>query len=503
MRIKIPNRHLRGTREALHRKGKDYLDMVIDYLKAQNYILTSTSYIDGQTADAKFITPKKIITKALVRGRSDNIWVECKNSAVSLKTNNEFLIELGKYFLAFMNQKQTKRFELYIFVKKEKNRQYWDEVFDVHKQKRETKKELMLKIQDNLPDDLADIFKSYNYDDFDSFLNSITIFEGDTSDLEEEIKAIKKGKQPLNVDEDLLSETIQKSHDSVILTSNILKVKNFPEKIWIADIKENISKDIWNELEGDAYLFENKLYSLFPFDENNKATKYHDENSISVIYTNKVSYYNDYWENIFKFLIKHYIINRSKDLGCAFDKKLNCIYFKHKNINLNKQRIKTYNRLSRIVSSVYRDKETKEINFIRHDGIKINVCFIDNNFYVIFIYVRLFTEDGLNIIRGKRAKSLHYKFTRKWMFNNVERNIFQFWLDFLRLGQDYRVESVHSGKYLRENIFSFSKPLCINFEINFNYSNFNKPDENLEDEFEDHSLDLYMDEDKLEDEENF
>lgn len=492
----MANIQLTGSREALHRKGKSYTDTVADYLKVQNFIPFSDAEINGQIADLKFIAPKITVTGFLVEGKADEKWVECKNSEISLK-NREFLLELGKYFLSYMNRNPTKRFDLLIFVKKEKNRSYWDEVFDVYKQKKDTKEELRLNIQKYLPDNLREIFISYSYVDFDNFLNSTDVYEANLKTLENEIEYIKKHKYELNIDPDLLSESIEKTEGTDILMSNVLRIKEFPEKIWIADLKSDMSSEkIWNLLYGDAYFYENKLYSILPFDEDNFASRFHDEKSTKILYANKVSLMNFEWIRIYKFLIKNYLINRGLNLGCVYDKRLNCIYFKHLNLKKNTQKMRTYYKTSRVVSRVYKDKKTNKVNFVRHDGVKINVVFMDGNFYVLLNYVRLFTEDGTIVITGERAKKLHYKFPRLWMFNDVEKRIFQFWLDFLRIGQDIYVHSIKTEKYLKEDYFVFTKPLIVESQVKFNYFKSYIPDEDLEVEITKDLFDYFQEEEE-------
>ena len=457
---------LKGEREGLTHKSDEYKNLVIEYMKSRGYALIGDSSNDSTLADLKF-------TELGISSQKET-WAECKYAEISLG-DKDFLAEMGKYFISYM-QKQ-KGFYLYLFVKKCKNQYKWKKLFDPVKFSEDEVKKFHEAIIDSLDNELAQKFKGYSLDDFYFFINDAKVLECDYEDLLRNKTEQEKSKK-FKVQDQLLSENFQLSSTTEIITSNILKIKDLPEKLWVVSLKNSTDADFWKTARGlFVYPKKGRLYCLNKLD-NSAIDRYIDNKTWAEIKTSELETDKEENINLLKNFIKQFVIYKGQQIGLRYDTELECLFFNNKKLYYE------YKKFGRQVAKVFPisfseddkytslDPETQfvriprkkheinpnhifkpeEVNFVRHNGINFYTDFFDGEFYIIFNMVILFTHDGSEIIRGENAKKIHYKFTEKFAYNSTELSKLRYWISILGFG---------NKSFSDANEFSISVPLEI------------------------------------------
>ena len=71
--------------------------------------------------------PDLIFKKLTIEGEQE-IWVETKYQDVSL-SDTDFLIELARYFISYINIKSEEKFDFYLYVRRAVNWNRWRKIF--------------------------------------------------------------------------------------------------------------------------------------------------------------------------------------------------------------------------------------------------------------------------------------------------------------------------------------------------------------------------------------
>lgn len=418
--------NLLGEREALTQNSENYKSAIIGYLKTRSYILVKDSSVDASLSDLIFRRPNIDKERETV--------IEAKFADLSLY-EKDFLGELGRYFIAFIKCPADKRFLFQLFIRKLKGISNWKNVFE--KLIDEDVEKLFNKIRETLNEGDRKEFEKYEYDDFLLFIQNSDVSQADYQSLIMKKDELEKSKK-FDISADYLiekSETIRESED---ILSNFLKIIKMPAKLWVADLKKiKEIKEFWKEnYKKIAWLHRGKIYSLNELSDSN-ILKYIKKGSTIEIPFEELKEDEESKQKIILQLIKKFLISKGRKRGCRYDPRLNCLFFGHGHKLVPIRKVK-----DRIVSKQYRKKDGS-INFVLHQGIRIMIKCFNDEYYIVLKPIRLFTQEGKTIIRGKSAQTLHYKFPAKYDFNNTERSKFNFWCKLLSLntrslfGEDY------------------------------------------------------------------
>ncbi len=435
---------LRGNRESISQSSESYKTKIIEFMYIRGYLLTHDSATDG-------ILPDLIFNRPYIEGKKET-WVESKFKDLSLK-DTDFLSEFGRYFNGYLRKSELQRFKLFIFIRKCSAQSNWKNIFEETKGYPDDIITLKQSIEDCLVGNDLEIFKRANNDDFSFFINDVTIVEGGYEDVSRIADSLAETDK-FNVEKSLLEDKSNLKNIPEVLTSNILKVTVFPRQLWVADAKENLDKEFWEEnidVEDLAYYYNKKIYSLIPISLDNWIFNYIKENTIANIELEKWKEDKYHKINILKYLIKIFIVYKGHEIGLWYDNYLNCLFFS--NNKLQDEELKFKNR---VVSRVYR--KNGEINFVKHDALIVDVNYVGNDFYVIFNLIILFTKDGKEIIRGEQARALHYNFTKEYTFNNTEKSKLLYWINIFQL---------QNKTFSERESFLFSSPLTVSCPVSY------------------------------------
>jgi len=433
--------NLLGEREALSQTSENYKSMIIEYMKTRSYHLIKDSSTDANLPDLVFKRP-------LVDGDRETI-VESKFTDLSLSDKN-FLEELGRHFIMYMKRQPQNKFFLYIFVRRCKAVNNWKKVFEESKLFDSDIKQLMKRVEKVIHEEYKKEFERYNHDDFLTFISDCTIIQADYQGLLMKVDELRKSKK-FDLNASYLKDESEVSKKPEKLIGNFLKVSKMPENIWIADSKKiRDIKEFWSDNHQKIlYPYGDKIYSVSSMSEG-KITKYVKKGTTKEVRFEDWKDSEEIKQKILAQLIKKFIISRGARIGCRYDNKLSCLFFEHKSLKENLKKLG-----GRKVSKVFRGREGN-VNFVEHNGLEFRVYNLDGKFYVFLNPIRLFTEDGKEIIRGTSAKALHYKFPPKYAFNNTEKSKFNYWFKLLGL---------NSPLLVHDNLFFMSEPVSVKIPV--------------------------------------
>lgn len=430
---------LKGNRESLNQNSESFKSKIIEYMTQRGFFLINDSANDGIFTDLIFKRP-------LIEGDKETR-AESKFTELSLK-DKDFLKGLGVYFNMF----NIKKFSLFIFVKKCKNPSQWKEVFDDAKMNSEEIDKLRGSILSALDGVEKKTFEKYNLSEFLAFASEITLIQGDYPSLLQSIDEMKKTEK-FNVNKSLLEEKYKIIQRPENITSNLLKINKLPEFIWTADLKKVFTQEEMHNMALDKQIFLNKraIYSLRNPQEDKELINY--ITNIKRIKMTEWIIEESRKITILKVLIKYHIINKARKMGLAHDPLTEIVYFMYRGPGYSKKF------KGRRLFNPYHDKKSKDLRFVKHDGISIFIKFYSGFYYISFAQRLIFTEDGKkNVIRGGSASALHHKFTQRFSYNNVELSKLLYWISIFQFKDQVLL--------ITDN-FSISGPLCINSTITF------------------------------------
>lgn len=455
--------NLVGQRENTTNNSQGYKNKIIEYLKSRGYLLISDSISDGTLADLKFKDP--------TIDRRSEIWIEAKYTNLSIK-DVDFLKELGRYFIIYGKMDETKRFYLYLFIKKCKNFNKWKIIFDELRSDADEINKLRDTISKSLESDEKEFFDKCKKSLFYTFISEITIYQAEYDNLTLNIDNVDKNKF-VKLDYDKY-DSLEPKDKPEIITSNVLKVTKFPEILHKTKIKQQ------NNL---FYRYDNKiicmhyrgyLFSVLSPQMSPEISNYLDNGSESISYSD-LEIIEPNFHVIVSQLIKKYVISKCLQIGMLYDEDMNVLYYEHREGDKDSRKIR-----HKQVSKKYKNKEN-EINFCTHIGFNIKVTFLSNDYYLVIEPFRIFTSDGKNLIRGNSAKSLHYKFPPKYELNNVVEKKVKSFTDSLNLDLNtldnesyFLFSNLLSGKINRkpfeERLYGVSSNILLSEDYSFDES---------------------------------
>ena len=400
----------------------------------KGYLFVRDSFIEGCLADLVFKRPN-------IEGNKET-WVEAKFTDLGL-SNKDFLREFGEYFITYMKKNPNDKFNLLLFIKHCASPQKWKKVFDETKGHVKEVKEFYDDIEKNLTGDNLELFLSFEFNDFNYFINEVEIIEGNYESLSQQMERIG---QAFSVNNAYLEEDVNIEQKPEILTGNLVKVINYPTQLWTSKLKLATStEDLWaHSLEQGLCYHGDSIYSL----EKPTSDKYIDLSTSQQI---TIESLEEVARNkILSFLIKGLIIRKGFGLGLRYDGEYQCLYFPldaNSGDKLDKRKV---------LKAYY--KEGK-LNFVKHDAIRVEIINIEGEIYVSFELLLIFTSDGKTIITGNSAKALHHKFTLRFTFNDTERSKLLHWISLFKLRDKTLTLS---------NGLSFSDPITLKMNVSYN-----------------------------------
>jgi len=436
----MPIINLEGERESTTTGSEQYGKKIIEYLNEMGYSLEKDSNIHGIFQD-------KIFRRPSLDGVRETV-VEVKNTKLSL-SDKDFLSELGKYFLLYEAQKDENKFFMKIFVKQLANFSKWKKIFDILKYQKNESKKLFSHISKAMNDDELNKMLQHDFPTFEKFIKKIEIVSVSYDKLVQWIDKLKQEKL-FDKDELILKEdaNIEYTNDPII--GNIIPIKQIPQKLLIGEV-DNSSK-YWGFWDANEYvLYKEQLFSFKKIPPHIKGML---KNDVKVQDIDKLGFDEDEMNDIKKRLAKSFIISKAANAGYYYNRKLNCIYFPHKDVKIKFNKIgDIFGRKKRIVSKVfYKNEDEKEVNFVEHRALKFRIIQIEDSLYFVYNFFRLFTEDGKKIITGDYARRLHMKFRPTKAFNNIIKSKLDFLVTLLRL---------NSKDLLHNHYVRFEKPISL------------------------------------------
>lgn len=428
---------LKGNRESLTENAEAYKNKIVEYMNARGFILIGNSSVDGNLSDLTF---KRPYTEGDKETR-----IEAKFTELSLY-DKDFTREFGIYFNNYMKLNDKQKFRLYLFIKRCKSPNNWKVVFEETKGYEEKIKEFMDKIENSLEGEDKKAFKKFSLGDLISFINEVIVVEGDYGQLSLNLDNLK---ETYDVNKSLLDDAPKIKTVPETLMGNLVKVSQLPQKIWISDTTLFTDNDeFWSiAIKESAFLYKNKIYSLEKPVSSKRLSNFVDSQSSKEIEVAKLP--EEFKSKILCYLIKGYIISKGIGLGLNYNSIVNCLYLPHKTNKTDKINKRKF-------LKVY--KKDGKINYVKHDGLKIDTKYLDGDYYAIFDLVLFFTNENEEVIEGKSSKKLHYRFTQRYTFNNTEKS---------KLLSCIKMFQFKNKTFSNAPIIYFSDPITLKIKVSY------------------------------------
>ncbi|MFB6199313.1 MAG: hypothetical protein ABEJ83_00415 [Candidatus Nanohaloarchaea archaeon] len=420
----MPIYRLRGGKEVSSSNAETYKSAVKDFLKAEGKVLERDSSTHGTTAD--------LVAKDPVDDRL--IWVESKDTDLS-RWNDDFLTEIGRFFIEYIDTLNNDRFDLYVFVRRLKASRKWDKIFTAQKRASEDVREFYDRIlnESNLQDEEIQKIEGSAFDEFEEFLGDIHVYEVDYEKLQMRIEELEN-EEDHNIHDIYLREKgpIREKDE---ITLNLLKVEEFPDRMYqFRYVSSSGMHDILDAAPDDYALWVNgpKVFTLEPYDDlpEELQNKIKEGTQSSRSFEKELEI--DDW--IPKILIKKSLGQKLSRMGFLLEKYRNQHYYylKHRNLENEERKLEglQYNR-------VFDDTDD---TFVKHDALRINLLHIEDEYYLELDPCIIFTEDGENMITGDDADRLHDSFSARFENNSTILRDLKKWFDLL--GVDGHATSV-------------------------------------------------------------
>jgi len=248
---------------------------------------------------------------------------------------------------------------------------------------------------------------------------------------------------------------LAKREDKII--SNLVHL-NIPNSIFSAttEFRDPAKVDI-SYRKYPFILRDGKLYSLMPFNDNNKLREIIDTDTIeeyevmSIIGNEKVTKYLIQ-------LLNRWVHNYLYAKGLKYDKRTNCYYFiSSRNL---KQKWDTGKKIgNRFVVKFYKNKDGN-LSYVINQAIKARIINIDYNFFLRLNPRLIITEDGFKCKSGETTKKLITSMTSNPVkfHNENQRMDFLFWHDFITKASQKHPITQHckSSKRIKERVQNLS-----------------------------------------------
>jgi len=406
-----------GGAEVSHSTSELYKQKVIEFLEIDGYILIQTS---SQVA----MTPDLIFRKPELEGKAD-IYVETKFDDVSL-SDEDFLSELGRYFILYMSGTET--FDLYLFVRKCKNLSKWKQIFSANSYD-ENKCVALFKIlshNEQLSEEERRKIEDKGFEDFRRFISDTYVHQMDYDRLLMRIEEKKKGRKDRTYGYDYYLRELPPIKDKQEIIGNFVEIRNYSGSLYFCELKDNVNHKTFYDLVRryePIFLDHNLLYWLG--DLYDRVKEHLKEETLKVL--NPTQWVRENPDKLFilKTLYKKYVLNLGVERGCShvFDKG-HVLYFPHKDYTKSLTHVE-----GKQVSRLFGDTQYP---FVKHEAIEIDVRIYDRRLFTFFNPRVLFSNRDKELIRGRNVKRLHQVFSPNKYDNNL--TIFgdmKWWFDFL------------------------------------------------------------------------
>lgn len=389
-----------GGREVSNRTSENYKSKIIDVLHLDGYLLLRDS-------SSISMTPDLVFKKPFTEGETE-IWVESKYANVSLH-DKDFLTEIARYFISYMEKGADEKFDLYVFVRKCQNWTGWRHLFSSRLYREEEAlafyQELLEKAK--LREEEREKIAHYHFGDFEEFLTDCFVHQVNYDGLLMKIEQWKKGNRRVKASE-FYTREIEPLRSKEEVIGNFAEIIDLPENVYIADLKMSTrSEEMFREIPRHRpyWLKWGQIFSLFPLEDYDASLrKFIDVDSL---YSRDFSMWiSDSYKHrgIAQILMKRYVLERGVDVGCSYrEYKGSNLFFEHENLDEELQQFQD-KQVSRVFS--YADPP-----FVKHNAIAVSVKGYGHRNYLFLSAKNLFTEDGRTLIKGKRVMRLHEIFS--------------------------------------------------------------------------------------------
>lgn len=444
--------------EALTLNSETYKDDIVRYLKARDFYLIADSKVEA-------IDPDCILRHKF---ESRETWLEVKATSVSIN-EKDFLKQLKKYILEYLKRSEKNKFRYMLATYELVNPKEFFEIFrDLNTEKIDLLLKKLLSLSDNKEKELLE----NKLNELVHFFEESILIIGRPEDIKlAEEKIIKHIPLKPELSEVEYAEKIKNNYGNVELTEGI---HNLYSNLFYLEITNNLyrAKTFYRKVKIIFDTHPDTFYPAFNFEEESDGNFIYtfenlykdnlflniiDINSIETIKIKDINYIH--YEYIIIKTLNRVIKDICYKKGLFLDNRTKCFYYPKKIDNMNpiilKWRPKN-NLVSREVTKPY-IRKNGNLYYWAHRAANISVKKYLDEYYVQISPRWLFSNDGINILEGKKADRLD----RKYRKSNYNRNPHKlndvfFWFRTLFADIDARGIKLITN-YFENNIYDYFK----------------------------------------------
>lgn len=392
----MPIYKLYKEREGTTQKGEDYKDAVVEYMESLNYMLRRDSSFHSSLDDLQFDN----------KATGERVVAEAKSYAKGISPN-DFKDELSRYFLEYVEIREDKRFDFYIFVEDLSNEGLWNALFDRNVEENNQLESFYEKLLENADESYEQELNRSTTDEFRDFAVDTHVHVATYLDLMQQAQQLEESER---FQYEPYLHSYEPIYEETEYSTNLFKIDSFPEWLYVIDTTSDAeSADVYN-YNNEAYpveLYDRQLYSLVSPDNLPNTTKHyiHEDQFERVQFSEWIqgeAREHEGKQDVIRALLRGVFTLLAKQRDCVVDRNKGTLVYPE---------LSSKHGSNRKQGRVWLAKPLEKYSEIRHRAIKVRVRNYGEEYYYVLLPTQVFTYDGIRRVSGDRKAMLQNDFS--------------------------------------------------------------------------------------------
>jgi hypothetical protein len=393
---KVPIYKLYKEREGAAQKGEDYKQSVIEYMESLNYMLQRDSAFHSSLDDLQFDD----------KATGDRVVAEAKSHSDGVSPN-DFKSELSRYFLEYIETREDRRFDFYIFAENLSNEGLWKALFDRDVENNDQLKSFYEKLLENAAEGIKEELHRTTVDEFRDFAVDTHVHVATYLNLQQQAQQLEESErfqyEPYLHPYEAIEEEVEYS-------TNLYEISSLPEWLYIIDTTSDAeSANVYN-YNNEAYpvqLYDRKLYSLIEPNQLPSTTRHYikEEQYERVNFDDWIQQNtgeSEDTENIIRALLRGIFTLLARERDCVVDREKGTVVYPE---------LSSKHGSERKHGRIWLVKQLDAYDEFRHRAVKVRVRNFGDEYYYVLLPTQVFTSDGKRRVSGDRKYMLQNSFS--------------------------------------------------------------------------------------------
>lgn len=377
-------------------KGEDYKEAVIEYMESSNFMLRRDSAFHSSLDDLQFEE----------KASGDTVVAEAKSYADGISPNR-FKSELSRYFLEYVQTREDKRFDFYIFVEQLSNEALWNALFDRDVEDNEKLQSFYKKLIDNADESFANDLERTTVDEFRDFAVDTHVHVGTYLELKQQAQQLEQSER---FQYEPYLHSYEPCYEETEYATNLFKINSFPKWLYIIGTTGDAeSANVYN-YNNEAYpihLYDRKLYSLVEPENLPETTRYYIQESDYervefADWLHRNSGEHEDKENTIRALLRGVFTLLAREQDCVVNREKGTVVYPE---------LKPKHGTERKHGRVWLAKPLETYSEVRHRAVKVRIRIFGTEYYYVLLPTQVFTRDGRRKVSGEKKYTLQNKFS--------------------------------------------------------------------------------------------